>query len=294
MRQKTVIQRVLVLVLVFSLFTSSSASTSAAAFLKIPTGARERAIGQTGVSHSVSANALYWNPALLAFGEREVRFGAFRWLVDSRGSLGAVKFRARWGGIGANYFNLSTPGFEARSRPGPVEAEFTLHQAYLTLGAAYLVRSDLSIGASVKGWVEDIYGDRAGGLPVFDAGAAYRRGGWMTGIAAANLGEGWQNDPLPAVLRSGIARQFNYGDFGLLNAAEYSIVHKNIGRIHFGAEADYLQSLFLRAGWFGNSQVSQLLFGLGVAHSIYRFDASIAPFDEGLGAGWRVGIGVKI
>ncbi|MBM3328581.1 MAG: hypothetical protein FJY67_03790 [Calditrichaeota bacterium] len=270
------------------------AATSAAAFLKIPSGARELAIGETGVSHASTGAAAWWNPALIAFGEREVRFQGFRWLADSRGTLGAVKFRTPSGGLSASYFNLATPGFEARTRPGDPEGEFTLHQAYLSLAGAYLIRPDLAAGAAIKGWVEDIYGDKATGFPVADVGFTWQPGLWKSGLSVSNFGRPVGGFDLPLTLRAGAARSHSFGDFGLLIASELSVVLEDPAQFHFGIEADYSKVLYLRTGWFGNRDISRTIYGIGLAQSIYRIDASLAPFEGGLGSGWRIGIGVRL
>lgn len=280
------------IILIASLFfTSAFARTPAARFLTISPSVRERAIGNSGITHADGAAAGWWNPARLVFGSSQVRLGAFRWIAESRGSWGSAKLNFRQFGLGLSYFNLTTPGFEAREWPGPPQATFNLHQAYFTLSGAARLSSGLSAGISLKGYIEDIYGDRLTGFPVWDMGVSSQIGVWQWGAVITNWGKDQQGFPLPTSFKTGVARSFAIHQFRVILASEGEWVKLLPPILHLGSEIGWDERLFLRGGWWGNQTTGHWVVGGGFNLRGWVVDFSYTPEEPTLGSGLRVGIG---
>jgi len=154
------IKHITFILILIGLLFSDSFSTTGWAFLSIPHGTREVAMGETGVSHARDGSAVWWNPAHISTAETSIWFQGFRWIEDGKGSFGGAKLRTSWGGVAAYYINHGMDGFEIRNRPGPAQGEFTLHQVVFAGGAALRPMQNLSVGVVYKGAFEEIYGDR--------------------------------------------------------------------------------------------------------------------------------------
>ncbi len=288
---------VFIAILVMLLITGSVSAMNGLAYLKIPNGARETAMGETGVSHARGGAAGWWNPALLAVNDSEVEFQIFQWLADGSGSFGGASIQTDWGGYGAYYFNLGLDGFEVRDHPGESEGTFALHQIAIAGGAAVNLGYGLSFGATYKTFTEDIYGDRRSGYNVFDAGLHYEKGdSWSAGTVITNLGPSdAAADPLPLTIRSGLSYERKYGDFGILVTGEGTAVMRDDDdpTLHFGIEADWIEQFYLRGGFISGYDTHSWTTGVGIVYNRIRADISVTPYDDPLGSVWRLGMGLR-
>jgi hypothetical protein len=283
-----------ILVLFLALNTICNATTSAA-FLKIPNGAREVAMGETGVSHAVGGNAAWWNPALIGSGERELAFQTFWWLGDGRGSFGSARFPTKWGGIGGYYFYLGMDGFEARDIPGPPQALFSVRQATLALGGTININDEFRAGLVTKTYLEDIYGDRVTNSAIFDIGVIWQRHLWSAGMTLSNFQFTQKTaDGIPQTWRAGISRSQSINDFRVSGALEGSVTKTENPKAHLGIEGAWQEKVFGRIGWVGGDENEHLTYGIGTIIGFYRLDIAFTPFNMGLGSVWRLGLGFKI
>ncbi len=281
--------------LTLSLATSAIADPSGAAFLKIPNGAAEISLGMSGVSHSRGSSATFWNPARAGLEGANLGLQFFRWFGDGRGTFGAASFETKWGGVAAYLFDLGVDDFEARDRPGPPLATFTLHQSVGAVAASLKVPHGVRIGLAVKGTIEDIYGDIAAQFPLLDAGASWSSGKWSAGLMGANLPiNDRMSSPPPMTMRAGISRRDAYDDFSLMDVAEVTLVRNLKGTAHLALEAGYRERFFLRGGAAVSGDFIRPTFGFGFESSPYRIDAATALYDEALGSTWRIGLGYSI
>ena len=128
----------------------SDASTSAA-FLKIPIGARNAAMGGTGAVES-SVYSAYWNPAGLAeVTGRQAAYSYSAWLVDtSLQTLGYAQ-ATPYGAFALSFQYVSIPAIQKYDNTGAaVGAEYRPVDSLL--GVSYARRAfGVMLGASLKG-----------------------------------------------------------------------------------------------------------------------------------------------
>ncbi len=275
--------------------SNAMAEASGAAFLKIPNGAAEISLGMSGVSHSRGGSAAFWNPARAGIGGDNLGLQFFRWLGDGRGTFGTASFETTWGGLSAYLFDLGIDDFEARERPGPAASTFTVHQSVIAVTAAVNMPMDMRVGLTMKGYLEDIYGDVANQFPLLDAGVSWSGGKWSAGLVGANMPVNNRMDnPPPMTARVGVSRKDYLGDYSLMDVVEYSAVRDQKGTAHLGLEGGYKERFFVRGGAAVSGDFVRPTFGLGFESGPYRVDAAMALYDQALGSTWRVGLGYGI
>ena len=264
------------------------------AFLTIPNGARETAMGETGVSHARGGSAVWWNPALIALDGNKLEFQVFNWLLDGQGAFGAGGFRTSWGGIGGYYFNLNLDDFEIRDRPGPAQGSFTVHHSVLALGSSIKISDAINAGLNWKCFYEKLYSSQYSGSGLLDLGIAARWRNWRAGGVLTNY-ELWDyfKEELPLTTRLGIAYGEDRGQI-VWNASLEGVDVKGTDYFHLGIECGWLQTVFLRLGYMQGHSSRDLTYGLGLAKGRYRADLALTPYDYGLGTVWRASIGVGL
>ncbi len=295
-------------ILVILLVTGSVSAMNGLVYLKIPNGAREAAMGETGVSHSRGGAAGWWNPALFAVGRSDVELQMFNWIADGEGSFGGVTVKTDFGGFGGYYFNMSMEGFEVRDRPGTPQGVFTLHQLAIAGGAGVRIGHGLSAGATYKTYTEDIYGDRLSGYNVIDAGLHFaspptnsrgglRGGSWSVGTVVTNIALSDEpEDDLPLTVKSGLSYRKRQDDIGLLIACEGTAKMRDEHNpsFHFGVEVDWIRQFYLRTGFITGFDTHSWTSGFGVSYNRFRADVSVTPYNNSLGTVWRFGVGLRI
>jgi len=264
-------------------------------FLTVPNGARQTAMGETGVSCVGGGSSAWWNPAFIAAGESEIEFNVFRWIADFRGSFGAARFKTGWGGLAVYYFNQGAGDFEARDRPGPSQETFSVHQTMFAGGTGFNLGKGIKTGLVYKTAVENIYGYRQDDYHALDLGVGWRADAWSAGAALANV-ELISNagEPFPTTIRAGLSHFRRFSQFALVASGEGSTVLDGDTYLHFGVEVGWNELLFLRGGYMTGHDSRGLSFGTGVELRRYRVDVSIVPFENELGTVWRIGLGIVI
>jgi len=287
----------LITIAVFTITSNVSAdyNSNSILFVNIPNGARETAMGETGVSHSHGGSAAWWNPAFLATDNSEIEFQIFRRILDAKGSFGSARFTTSWGGFGVYYFNQGMNDFEARDRPGPSQGSFSVHQTLFAGGIAFRMKQNIKIGMVCKTALDDIYGDRNDGDYALDFGVGWSMEGWSVGAAIANME--LNNDsynPFPTSQRAGVSYRRQINQFDVLVSGEGFNVLDGDNYFHFGVEAGWMNTLFLRGGYMIGHDSRNVSFGTGVKLKRYSADISITPFSNELGTVWRCGLGIAI
>lgn len=286
----------LLLVTMVGIFLTTAQGFSASdwAYLKIPCGTRETAMGETGASHSTDGRGMWWNPALVGSGESDAWFEVFKLIAGMRGSSGGAHIPTSWGGAGVFYNNYETSGFEVRDRPGPVQGEFSLHQTVVGAGLAVTLIRQVSIGGTVKLAMEDIYGSRFR-TSLVDLGAAWKSDFLAAGLSISNISaDKPADDRFPTLLRAGAAKEFTRDSFRALVAAEWTAARNSTPYIHTGVEIDWLGRLYCRTGYMYGHDSRGLSYGLGLKSGKFQADFSLTPFANDLGSTWRFGIRMKI
>lgn len=157
----------------------SQAAAVAAPFLLISPDARSAALGEAGVAITNNANAVYWNPAALAFNENQwgINLNYTPWLRNLIPDInhyylpGFYNLGERNGVIAASftYFNLGRIQFT--NATGGSLGEAVANEWAATVAYSRKIAEKLSVGVSLK----YIYSNLAGDAPTF-GGPAFEPG----------------------------------------------------------------------------------------------------------------------
>ena len=263
--------------------------------MNVPNGARQIALGETGVSRSVGGSAHWWNPAFAATDRSEIEFQVFRWIADARGSFGSARFKTSWGGIGVYYFNQGMDGFEARDQPGTAKGSFTIHQTLFAGGTGFNLWHSIKAGVIFKTAFEDLYSSMEDDFQAFDIGIAWGIKAWSLGASVSNIELiNGTDDPFATTLRFGTTHYRKLAQLDLTLSAEGVQLLESDLYVHLGAELGWNELVFLRSGYMTGHDSKNLSFGVGFGLKRYRADLSIIPFDNELGTVWRIGLGLVL
>ncbi|MCS7229452.1 MAG: type IX secretion system outer membrane channel protein PorV [Candidatus Kryptonium sp.] len=221
------------ILLVFASFHSlvyAQGGDAAVPFLLIAPDSRAGAMGETGVALADNANAIFWNPAGLAFQRgTEITFTHAKWLPQFSSDLSYEYLSAKHylsvidATIGANitFFNLGS--FERRDENNTYLGTFKAFEYAVTLAYAMKLTQSLGFGLNLRyihsqlapfGTAEEQGRGVANGVS-FDIGFLFREYIFGRRVSAgfnlSNLGpmihyiDREQADPLPTHLRVGFA-----------------------------------------------------------------------------------------
>lgn len=172
---------------------TNKVGTSAAAFLRIPAGARGSALGSALTTQSGDATSLFWNPGASARLEgTQLSFDYSDWLPGlNYGFVGATMPASGSLKIGVHAVYLSTDEMDITTPEFPMGTGLTYNAASTAVGAT--VASNLtdrfSIGGTIKVIQERIYNSTANGI-AFDAGTLFNTpfNNIKFGVAITNVG----------------------------------------------------------------------------------------------------------
>lgn len=212
-----------------------------ALFLRIEPDSRAAGMGNTGVALAKDANAIFWNPAGLAFQESaKVGITHSNWLPAFDAGLFYEYLSGTYhvdgvGTFGGHVTFLNLGEIELRNSDGISQG--TANSFQLAFGASYgyQVSERLGLGTSLRGVYsklapEDQDGTAssvAGDLSFLYRTAPFNLGGtkttFSTGANLANMGKRMQfrnaKEPLPMNLRLGYAFTFEFDDYNSLTIA---------------------------------------------------------------------------
>lgn len=219
-----------ILVVVFSSGLYAQGGDAAVPFLLIAPDSRAGAMGEVGAAIADNANAIFWNPAGLAFQRgTEISFTHAKWLPQFSSDLSYEYLSAKHylgmigATIGANitFFNLGS--FERRDENNNYLGTFKAFEYAVTFGYGMELTQNLGLGVNLRyihsqlapfGTAEEQGRGVANGVS-FDVGLLFRTYilgvRFRTGFNLSNLGpmihyiDREQADPLPTHLRIGFA-----------------------------------------------------------------------------------------
>lgn len=216
--------------------------TTAVPFLLIEPDSRAAAMGNTGVALANDANAVFWNPAGLAFQKNAgVGFTHANWLPEFNADLSLEYLMGKHhfpeiGTFGAHvtYFNLGE--YEVRNSNNEVEGEFKAYE--LSIGASYglEINERFALGFGLRGIYSDLANQTGTGQEVtaaksfgLDIGGLYRMDPFeledipvhfSAGFNIANMGPHVKyievEDPIPTTFRAGYALTFDFDEYNQL------------------------------------------------------------------------------
>lgn len=259
--KKVFLLAIAVMLFVFPSVSNAQVAITAVPFLQIEPDSRGAAMGNTGVAIADNAAAMFWNPAGLAFQtDNQISITHSNWLANFNVSdlfydyLVGKYYVEGIGTIGAHltYLNL---GEQARTgeQDATVISKFNSYELALGLSYGFEVNKNLALGTSLR----LIYSSLATGTTVsqqkvnpgssvaVDLAMLYKSDPFMIGgnearfsggFNLSNVGPGMQytdnaqKDPLPTLLRFGIAFDYNLDPEGFNRITIASDVTKIMAR----------------------------------------------------------------
>ncbi|OGR87950.1 MAG: hypothetical protein A3A86_06080 [Elusimicrobia bacterium RIFCSPLOWO2_01_FULL_60_11] len=304
-------------------FSSKSAGTSGAAFLKIGAGARPTAMGGAYTAIADDVNAINWNAAGLSLIKEKNEFVAMRAELFQEIQYNFFAFAhpmGDYGTIGVGLANLNITGIEQRSADSDTpDSTFAANDSAYTLAyGRKLFMDNLHLGIAGKAIRQTLAGEAANTFAA-DLGALYQFPDkpLTAGLAIQNLGAKQkfksEADPLPLTIKAGSSYRIGQdwqvsgvsteqNKTGLLMALDLHSPRDNDPSIRTGAEFTHgwseLTLTSVRAGYETgrNRQVegmgSGVSAGAGVTYKFFTFDFAWVPYGN-LGNTFRYSIKLR-
>lgn len=227
--------------------------------LRMGVGAREAAMGETGVASSHGASALFWNPANNVFAdfETELVLQHFSYLSLANQEAAAVAHKVGSGVLGFVFSGLYWDSLDryGEENVGVPEGTFKPYDVSFGVSYAHPIGEHFGVGGTVKLVYEkiDLYTDTGVAFDLFVSHKALVEG-LMFGASATNLGSDLNlyGEPfkLPTTFRLGAS--FNPAVEGFMNrltfAGDISFPNDTQNKGHFGIELAIVPELTLRGG----------------------------------------------
>jgi len=284
--------------------TISKAGTSAAAFLRIPVGAKAIAMGGAYVSLANDASALYWNTAGIANLQKNEVIGVHSdWFAGIRFDFAALVISLQdYGSLGLSITSLNMDDMKVRTIEQPEGTGELFSAGDLAIGISYAryFSDRFAIGFTTKYIQQRIWHMQASAIAI-DMGTTFKTdllSGMVIGASISNFGTSLQlagrdtrrfssidplklgsNDripqniemdswDLPLVFQLGVStRAYHDENFSWIVAVDAVDPSDNYKSVNTGTELMYRDFLFLRAGYsalFLSDAEGGLSFGLGL------------------------------
>lgn len=269
---------------------AAAPGTTAANFLKVGVGARPVALGETYTALSDDAHAIYYNPAGLAFLQRqEVATMHNKYFEGVHQQFAAYAYPHWKLGTYAAAFSMLTvtpfDAYTANDQPdGKVSArDMALHLAY----ARTVPFADrVAFGASGK-FIHSKLASYSAASFALDGGLLWRQSeddGWSAGVALRNVGAPMKfiDESFHLPLSGHVGLAYSGGAAPLWDDASWTLVLEGVGprdRDPFGSlgfEFRPVDAFSLRAGWRQSQDA-----GIGIAGGI-----GFTSLEKGFVADW--------
>lgn len=288
-----------VLVIFVSAGVTAAWASQGYASLKITSGARESAMGESGVAGALSATSIRWNPALLAGGSTlEAAAHYTSWFVGT--SQGGLFVKRKVGpaaiGIGVLYFS----GGEIELRDSiPSEnplSTYSFSDLSLALGGAVELVKGTKVGLVARYFSERLW-NYTGSSWGLDAGLSFEPlQGLNFGFSIVDLGfdirlKGQVFKP-PMTMRAGgsFTHDWNKNIATSLNLDFLYRPYDQEPGVRTGVEVKLFDLLALRAGvkmLYLDGEKLEILpptefltFGMGVVHKGISVDYALVPYEK--------------
>lgn len=286
------------LLLLSGIFTASNA-TQGYASLKIAIGARESAMGESGVAGANSATSIRWNPALLAGGGiYDLSLHHTRWLVGTSQSSLFLKRSIGPAAIGVGLIYFSGGEIELRDSVPSTEplATYSFSDLSLAFGGALEIVKGTKVGLMARYYSERLW-NYFGSSWGLDAGMSFSPlQGLNFGVSMVDLGfdvrlKGEVFKP-PMTIRAGgsFEREWSKNLATSFNLDFHYRPYDGDPGIRSGLEFRLFKILALRAGvklLYSDGEKIQLIpptefltFGAGIAHKGVSVDYAFVPYQE--------------
>jgi long-subunit fatty acid transport protein len=267
------------------------AEISGARYLLVPPGSRPNSMGQAFTAVADDSNAIYWNPAGLAFlSKREISFTHTKGLVST--NLDYLTFvqpvQSNGSGFGASLFFLSDTQWRTDEQ-GNFLGQFDNTALTALVSYAKKISSGLGAGVNLKILQQSLDSHQANALAL-DAGALYKDllPRLDIGLAVQNAGTKMKfiNDEFSLPLMVNLGAAYRPSEKLILDVdVDDYIVDQNVG-INAGGEYLISSMFALRAGYqYHPDFVADRLFGglsmgIGFGTEGFSIDYAFVPYGE--------------
>ena len=296
------------------------AGTSSFQFLKIGSGARAAAMGESFVAVANDASALFWNPAgITQFSENEVVVGHANWFVDIRHQvLGAVYHVTPDDAVGLSIVSLHMDDMQRTTETQPFGTGSYFSYGDLAVGMTYSrkLTQQFSFGTTIR-YVEETLdvlkmrgvlvdlgtyywtglGTARFSAVVTNFGSQVRPTGTATLYGGTTISQFQEFSP-PTMFRFGFAVEpYQDESNSLTLSIQLNHPNDNSENISLGGEYALMKTVFARAGYKINVDEEQFSAGLGVQGPVgpvqLGVDYGFAAFSR-LGNVHRISLLVKL
>ena len=270
-------------------------------FMKIPIGARATAMGSAFVAVADDASAVYWNPAGIArLRGSIVAVHHLNWAADVSMTQGTYVFGlGSFGMLALSARSLYMDDMEVTTVFNPDGTGEFFDAGYSSYGLTYArsLTDKFSMGATAS-LVHAGLDDLSSNAFAFDVGTLYDTGfrSLKIGMAIQNMGselsyiDGAKAAKLPILFRVGGSIMLVQSmDHQVVTTAEFSHPPDNNERLNWGAEYQFKNFFFLRAGRNFGYDAEKICAGAGLKFptslsSETRFDYSYTDMSDLSGA----------
>jgi hypothetical protein len=295
------LMKIILVIAALCLVAVAADAATGLAFLEIPVGARESALGGAGAALLTGPTSAVYNPALAAFIPRSAALMHNRHFGDSKMEfVGFTLHRGAWA-LSPHYWGARVSDIEYRDRAtrDPLSTFDAVHSA---VGGALAYRINAHWAAGVTGHYiyQKIFVNSSDGYGL-DGGILAKDliMGLTAGAAVLNVGHMnsmlYESPKLPTSVRCGAAYEHSLSKYGtLLVTAEGVGVRDNTPRFMGGFEYRAPGFVALRAGWVEGLDAQDLSLGFGLFYENFRLDYCFIPYREDLGDGHRFSLAFNL
>ncbi|MBU0509723.1 PorV/PorQ family protein [bacterium] len=271
------------------------------AFLEIPVGGRESALGGCGAALISGPTSATYNPAAVAFSPRSVALMHTRHFADTRAQFLGFTVRRGKFAISPHYWGTRVADVEYRTSASrdPIST-FDAVSSAVGAAVAYEINSRFAAGVTGRYLYQKIHVESSDGFAM-DAGLLARElvSGFTLGLSAQHMGQmsefASERPALPTALRGGAAFERALHNVGsLLVVAEAQAVKDNTPFFRGGIEYRAPDYVALRAGYVEGLDAQDVSFGLGFYVKHIRLDYAFIPYKENLGEGHRFSLALNL
>lgn len=278
----------------FEFLGGQKVGTTTMAFLKIPVGAKQGGLGETGVAIANDATCIYWNPSSISFIPSKISSSFFtqKWIGDTYYSYAGFAYQIeKYTTVGVMAGNLHS-GYIQRTdeyHPFGLGTYFRTSSTYAGITVARKLIDRFAFGLNLK-YMTEALDDYSQYTAAIDLGTYYLVGyrDIALGISIANIGPDPKvigPDPLASPASFSLPVIYRLGVYGSpLNNFYLSLqLDKSTDNVEiFRVGAEYLlrEVLALRVGYKLNSNIpgeySGITGGIGISRSLgFRKDIHV-------------------
>ncbi len=284
--------------------------TTGVNYMRIGMGARAEGMGEAQVAIADNVDAIYWNPAGLAF-VRKYEIGLMHlvyWQGISYESAGAVIPMKNVGvfAVGGTFINSGSIDKTVENNTGSNYTlngtfNYSAYSAQVSYASKFILESQpVYLGATLKFVGDGIDGTSAMAVGADIGGIYVLAKNLLVGASIANIGTVLGEDAgMPLTMRIGAGYRipgFSEGHAAILAVDGVLPIDAGI-KANIGIEYGINRQIFLRTGYKFNYDLESLTFGAGYRMNSngtqYEIDYAFAPGLEDIGGTHRISLIVR-